>query len=83
MIRNHIRWVYLAIVLTSILLAGWSVHVRTQSTLIGYELGLLKKREAKLLEERSRLQTEQAVVTTKKYLSKAAGISEKPTSSKQ
>ena len=49
-------------------LAGWRVHMRVQTTMIGYELGRLKTTEAELLQERSLLKMELAKLTTKSHL---------------
>lgn len=45
------------------------VHLRVQTTMIGYELGKLKDSESHLLERRSFLKTELAKLTTKNNLS--------------
>jgi len=50
-------------------LAFLRVHMRVQSTLIGYELGKLKQKESLLLEEKSQLQMAYAKITGKEYLS--------------
>lgn len=42
--------------------------LRTQTTLIGYEIGSLKKKEAELLAERSLLNMELAKLTTRQHL---------------
>lgn len=42
--------------------------LRTQTTLIGYEIGSLKKKEAELLAERSILNMELAKLTTRQHL---------------
>jgi hypothetical protein len=44
------------------------VHLRVQTTLVGYEIGRLKTDEARLLEERSGLRMQLAKLTTKKHL---------------
>lgn len=44
------------------------VHLRVQTTMVGYEIGRLKTKEGKLLEERSELKMELARLTTKKSL---------------
>jgi hypothetical protein len=49
-------------------LALGRVHVRAQTTLIGYKIGHLKGEEAKLLEERSTLRMQLAKMTTQKHL---------------
>jgi regulator of replication initiation timing len=45
-----------------------TVHVRTQTVLVGYEIGILKEREASLIEERSRLQMELSKLTNRNAL---------------
>lgn len=49
-------------------LALLRIHLRVQTTLVGYELGYLKTQEARLLEERSDLKMHLAKVTTLKHL---------------
>ena len=49
-------------------LAVSRVHLRVQTTLIGYELGQLKNKEAELLEQSSYLKMQLAKLTTKKHL---------------
>ena len=44
------------------------VHLRLQTTLVGYQLGSLKKQEAKLIEEQSQLKMNLAMVTSKQHL---------------
>lgn len=43
-------------------------HVRNQSTLLGYELGRLKKQEVTLLERRSHLKVQLARITAREQL---------------
>jgi len=45
------------------------VHLRVQTTMVGYEIGRLKTKEGRLLEERSELKMELARLTTKQALS--------------
>jgi len=45
------------------------VHLRVQTTMVGYEIGRLKTKEGRLLEERSELKMELARLTTKQSLS--------------
>ena len=45
------------------------VHLRVQTTMVGYEIGRLKNKEGKLLEDRSELKMELARMTTKHALS--------------
>lgn len=49
-------------------LAVTRIHLRVQTTLIGYEIGGLKSEEARLLEERGALKVQFAKLTTKKHL---------------
>ncbi len=49
-------------------LAFLRVHMRVQTTLIGYELGKLKQQESSLLEEKSQLQMVHAKITSKDHL---------------
>lgn len=49
-------------------LAVTRIHLRVQTTLIGYEIGGLKHEEARLLEERGSLKMQFAKLTTKKHL---------------
>lgn len=51
-----------------IAIAVGRVHVRVQTTLMGYEIGRMKNDEAALLEERSLLKMQLAKLTTKKHL---------------
>ena len=53
---------------TLLALALSRIHIRSQTTLIGYRLGQLKSQEAKLLEERSTLKMQLAKMTTQKHL---------------
>ncbi len=49
-------------------LAVARIHVRAQTTLIGYEIGRLKASEGKTLEERSALRMQLAKVSSQKHL---------------
>ena len=49
-------------------LAVTRIHLRVQTTLIGYEIGGLKHEEGRLLEERGSLKMQFAKLTTKKHL---------------
>lgn len=51
-----------------IAIAVGRVHVRVQTTLMGYEIGRLKHDESALLEERALLKMQLAKLTTKKHL---------------
>jgi hypothetical protein len=57
-------------------LAFMRVYMRVQTTLLGYEIGKLKSKEAELLQERSLLQMSYAKITTKNHLSAMAGLEE-------
>jgi hypothetical protein len=50
-------------------MAFMRIHMRVQSTLIGYEIGRLKDNEASLLEKKSQLQMQLAKLTTRQHLS--------------
>jgi hypothetical protein len=54
------------------------VHFRSVTTGVAYDLGQLKTREGKLLEERSELRGELARLTTKKKLEDLAQSAIKP-----
>ena len=45
------------------------VHLRVQTTMVGYEIGRLKTKEGRLREDRSELKMELARLTTKQSLS--------------
>jgi hypothetical protein len=62
------RFASAAFAVALISVAALRVHVRVQTTLIGYEIGRLKADEASLLEERSVLKMQLAKLTTKKHL---------------
>ena len=49
-------------------LAFARTHVRNQSTLLGYEIGRLKKQEVVLLEHRSHLKVQLARITAREQL---------------
>ena len=44
------------------------IHVRVETTLVGYDIGHLKGEEQKLLEEQSSLKMQLAKLTTQKHL---------------
>lgn len=44
------------------------VHLRIQTTLLGYDIAKMKEQEAKLIKKRSLLTAEHAKITTKEYL---------------
>ena len=48
------------------------LHVRIHTTLVGYDLGTLKAKEAALLESQSYLKMELAKISTKEHLSLVA-----------
>ena len=54
------------------------VHLRVQTTMIGYEIGRLKDKESQLLEQRSFLKMELAKLTTKSHLSAIAATDDLP-----
>ncbi len=60
-------WLAFFGVLTFALALG-RIHVRAQTTLIGYEIGRLKITEGKTLEERSALRMQLAKVSSQKEL---------------
>jgi hypothetical protein len=53
---------------TTFTLAVARIHVRAQTTLIGYEIGRLKANEGKTIEERSALRMQLAKVSSQKHL---------------
>lgn len=59
--------------LSFFVLAFARVHLRVQTTMVGYDIGRLKTREGRLLEERSELKMELARLTTKNSLMSVAG----------
>ena len=63
---RRVAGVFCALALVAV--AVGRVHVRVQTTLLGYEIGRLKNDEATLLEERSLLKMQLAKLTTKKHL---------------
>ena len=44
------------------------IHLRVETTMIGYEIGQLKKTELQLLEDRANLKMKLAQLTTRKHL---------------
>ena len=50
------------------------VYIRTQTTLVGYDLGELKEQEADLLEQLSRKKMSLAAISTKSNLKKLTKI---------
>ena len=60
------------ILLTLIIASFIKIYVRTQTTLIGYNLGSLKEKEADLLEELSRKKSLLASISTKSKLKEFA-----------
>jgi ABC-type tungstate transport system permease subunit len=61
--------------------AAARIHLRVQTTLVGYEIGHLKSDEAKLLEQRSGLKMQLAKLTTKKHLMLMTSTDERKTAS--
>ena len=59
-------------------LAFFCLHVRIQTTLVGYELGQLKKQESLLLEKRSHLQMKLAKITSRANLAIMASTTSAP-----
>lgn len=53
-----------------LILAFIRIHLRVQTTVIGYRIGALKNSETNLLELRSSLQMKTAMMTAKKNLTK-------------
>ena len=49
-------------------LAMLRIHLRVQTTMIGYEIGHLKASEARLIENRNALKMQLAKMTTQKHL---------------
>lgn len=64
--------VKILLVVTIMVLSFWAVFIKTQTTLVGYEMGRLQEKERELLSKKSRLQTELAKTTDKQNLFKAA-----------
>jgi len=58
-------------------LGFFRVHMRVQSTLIGYQLGRLKAEESDLLARRADLQMSVAKLTTKEFLTLMANTADK------
>ena len=52
------------------------IHVRAQTTLVGYELGQLKTSEGRLLEDRANLKMQLAKLTTRKHLQLMTDVGE-------
>jgi len=49
------------------------IHLRVQTTVVGYEIGRLKAQEGRLLEDRSELRLELAKMTTRQNLTMMLG----------
>ncbi len=77
---GRLRILVMASLATVFCCAFLRVHMRVQSTLIGYELGRLKAEEAELLEKRSVLQMDLARLTTKGHLSMMVSVKDSPQS---
>ena len=65
-LQNRVMSVGLFVLLAA---ASARVHLRNQTTLVGYRLGQLKTQEAALLENRNQLRLQLAKMTTKEHLS--------------
>ena len=70
--RNTLPWTAttLAVTVSLVLmvLAMLRIHLRVQTTMIGYEIGHLKASEARLIETRNALKMQLAKMTTQKHL---------------
>ncbi|MEN9835502.1 MAG: hypothetical protein RL011_1695 [Pseudomonadota bacterium] len=70
--RNAIPWTATTLVvgvcLALVTLAMLRIHLRVQTTMIGYEIGHLKASEARLIETRNTLKMQLAKMTTQKHL---------------
>lgn len=65
------RWLYVLAFIVCIMAFG-RIHIRVQTTAIGYEIGALKDQESKLLEERARLKMQLSEITTQESLQEFA-----------
>jgi len=74
--RHKSRYMILSISLLFMLfiLSFVKVYIRTQTTLVGYDLGELKEQEADLLEQLSRKKMSLAAISTKSNLKKLTKI---------
>ena len=74
--RQKSRYMILSISLLFMLfiLSFVKVYIRTQTTLVGYDLGELKEQEADLLEQLSRKKMSLAAISTKSNLKKLTKI---------
>lgn len=61
------------LVATVFVAAFGRIHLRVETTLVGYELGRLKALESRLLEERAELRLELAKMTTRQNLTMMIG----------
>lgn len=70
-VRDRIRTPHLILgaFLTLFAIAFVRIHVRMETTLIGYEIGRLKTEESAMLEQRSLLKMSLARLTTRQHLS--------------
>ncbi len=70
--RNAISWsattLVVGVCLVLVTLAMLRIHLRVQTTMIGYEIGHLKASEARLIETRNALKMQLAKMTTQKHL---------------
>lgn len=72
-VSSNIRLAILVVLLFSV--AFCRIHLRVQTTIIGYKLAQLKEQEAKLLEERGRLNMEYADLVSEKNLQRLSEVS--------
>lgn len=70
--RNAMPWTASTLVfgfcLVLVAFAMVRIHLRVQTTMIGYEIGHLKASEARLIETRNALKMQLAKMTTQKHL---------------
>ncbi len=71
-LSSRLGWITL-LGTASFVLALGRIHVRAQTTLIGYEIGRLKSTEGKELEQRSALRMQLAKVSSQKHLNLISG----------
>ena len=67
-IPNWLKLTGFLAIMTLFALAFLQTYLRTQTTLLGYEIGVLKKKEARLLEESSELKMKLSALSTKQSL---------------
>ncbi len=66
--KIRIRTILTVLFACSFFLSLARIHLRVQTTLIGYEIGQLKNEEFALLEERANKKMDLAKLTTRKHL---------------